>query len=239
MNEYNERFNKLKEITNNEEYLNKLISTIKEILYERTSFVKNSDNDSLRNEYFNTILKDTISNTYNNLDNKTNMNTDIEYIGSGHSSLVFRIGDLVFKIEKSSTKTKLDEYDDFTCTIPVLSSDCFKVDEKEFYTTQVTPLVDTNEIEEEEVYEAYKNLRDLGYIWNDPKAENIGRIMHDITINGHEYKKGDIVIIDLEDFAYVGEITPDEVLDEISWSSYNSKTYTYETRHMREKGQVK
>ena len=239
MNDYKERFNELKDISNNDEYLNELVNMIKEILYERTSFVKNSDNDTLRDEYFNSILKNTILETYSGLSNKTDMNTDIEYIGSGHSSLVFRMGDLVFKIEKSNTKTKLDEYDDFTCTVPVISSDCFKVDDREYYTTQVTPLVDTKDIEEEEVYGAYKKLRDLGYIWNDPKSENIGRIINDIKINGREYKKGDIVIIDLEDFAYVGEITPDEVLDEISWSSYNGKTYTYETRHMREKCQTK
>ena len=72
--------------------------------------------------------------------------------------------------------------------------------------------------------------RNLG--WNDPKRENVGRIIQDIEHNGHYYKTGDLVIID---FAYVGEITPEEVLAEIAWTSYNSKTYEYEMRYIREK----
>ena len=67
------------------------------------------------------------------------------------------------------------------------------------------------------MFGANKRLRDLGYIWNDPKEENVGRIINDIDFNGNSYHSGDIVIIDLEDFAYVGEVTPDEVLEEVNY----------------------
>ena len=228
---YKDRFNSLKGINNNEEFLNKFINMISEILYERDNFVSNSNNDSLREEFYNNILRKTILNMYNNIDN-INLSEDIEFIGSGHSSLVFKIGDNAFKIEKSNNKKDLLKYDKYDCVIPVLYDSSFEVDYKEIYNIIITPLVDTLDIFEEDVYETYKRLRDLGYIWNDPKRENVGRIIQDIEHNGHYYKTGDLVIID---FAYVGEITPEEVLAEIAWTSYNSKTYEYEMRYIREK----
>ena len=64
-------------------------------------------------------------------------------------------------------------------------------------------------------------------------------MMKDLDFNGHHYKKGDVVIIDLEDLAYVGETTSDTILDEISMTAYNGRTYTYETRYIEEKRKAK
>ena len=107
--------------------------------------------------------------------------------------------------------------------------------------------MDTKNITLEDVYNAYSNIRNLGYIWNDPKEENVGRI---INVEGckigdkkylpqYQYKKGDLVVIDLEDIAYVGEETDDIVLTEITYSSYNRNVYRFETRNMEEKKQRK
>ena len=63
-NDYKERFDKLKEITNDEEYLKEFIKLIGKTLYERDTFVSNSDNDSLRDEFYNNILRDNILNIY-------------------------------------------------------------------------------------------------------------------------------------------------------------------------------
>ena len=42
------------------------------------------------------------------------------------------------------------------------------------------------------------------------------------------------MIIDLEDFAYVGEFTPDIILDEICYTAYNGNVYKFETRYISE-----
>ena len=51
----------------------------------------------------------------------------------------------------------------------------------------------------------------------------------------HKYKKGDLVVIDLDDIAYVGEETSDIILEEISMMSYNRNVYRFETRYIEEK----
>ncbi len=237
-NNYKERFDELKDIKDNEEFLERFINLVKDILYERDTFVENSSNESERYEFY-SLLKSKIIDMYNSIDNRDRMSNEISFIGCGHSSLVFKINDFVLKIDKSNIKRKINEYDDFNCIVPILYNESIKVSDREYYGLQISPFVDTNDIEEVDVYKAYKRLRDLGYIWNDPKEENVGRIINDIDFNGNSYHSGDIVIIDLEDFAYVGEVTPDEVLEELAFASYNSKTYTYEVRYSNEKASGK
>ncbi len=228
MKDYNDLFKQLKIYKDNEEYLNNFIELIKSILYERTSFVKNSDNNQLREEFF-----DKLKDIFKDIFKDKNMSDNIEYLSSGHTALAFKIGDNVLKIGKTNYTGKQQEFD---CLIPILLDKSFKVDNREYYTIQLSPYVDTSNITEDDLYSSYKRLRDLGYIWNDPTPENLGRIISDIETDKFSYKKGDLVIIDLEDLAYVGEVTPDIVLDEIAFSSYNSRTYRYETRYIAEKG---
>ena len=146
--------------------------------------------------------------------------------------MAFRIGDNVLKIGKSRTKNQSYE---FQCLIPVFFSYDQEISSCEYYSVELTPLVDSKNITDEDTYEAYKQLRTLGYIWNDPSPKNIGKIINPIECYNNVYEKGDIVIIDLEDFAYVGEVTPEWVIDELAFSSYNQKTYTYEMRYIEEK----
>ena len=157
----------------------------------------------------------------------------VEYLLSGHSSLAFKINDKVLKIGKSEIDTKKYRKD-FSCTIPMFLDECMEIGDKEFYTLQITPYVDTRDISNEDLYAAYEKLRKEGYIWNDPTNDNVGRIQSDIDYNGTHYSKGDVVILDLEDIAYVGEITSDDVLDEISCMSYNRNVYRFETKYMDE-----
>ncbi len=235
---YYELFNKLSQISNENEYLDELIKIIKQILYSRTDFVKNSSNDDLRNEFF-IFLRKKIESLYIKYKNRSSKISDIiHFIGCGHTSLVFRLENIVLKIGKKSSNIHSKKYN-FDCLIPVFDNQSFQISNKEYYSIQITPLVDTNNLTEEELYCTYKRLRSLGYIWNDPTLDNIGRIIDDIEFEGKTYKNGDVVIIDLEDFVYVGENTPPEVLDDISISGYNQKTYIYEVRYMEENSSPK
>ncbi len=210
---------------NDERYIDKLLIVIKQILLERNTFVQSSSNDNEREEFYRFLKEELLK-----YDKK-----DIEFIASGHSSLTFRINDKVLKVGKS----KIDEKKyrkKFPCLIPLFVDECLKIDAQEYYTLQVSPYVDTLDIDKEDVYSTYKRLRDLGYIWNDPTLDNTGRMISDLEYNGIKYKKGDLVIIDLEDLAYVGlEETPDYILEEISVSSYNRDVYNFEMRYIEEK----
>ena len=160
-------------------------------------------------------------------------NEQIEFIDSGHSSLAFKLNDKVIKIGKmNSDYNKYKK--DFSCAVPLFFDICYKIGEREYYTMQVCPYVDTQNISNEDLYDVYCSLRKLGYIWNDPTTENVGKIIEDFDFQGKHYSKGDLVLIDLEDIAYVGEVTPDIVLDEISYMSYNRNVYKFETRYMEE-----
>ena len=231
--DYKELFDTLKQYKDNTLFLDEFIKLIGKVLYDRSSFVKNTDNNDKRDEFF-ALLKDVIKNNCNN-----DLMTDSTiFIGEGHTSLVFKMGDNVLKIGKPNSRSLIDRYQDFSTLIPVLYHTDFQVGEREYYSIQISPYVETDTFTDEELYNTYKSLRKTGYIWNDPKSENTGRMISDFDYNGYHYNKGDIVIIDLEDLAYVGEDISDEVLEEIAIASYNPNTYRFETRYISEKGKV-
>ena len=231
---YREVFNTLNEITDLDKYIDRFIAAISVILSERTMFVDNSSNEEERKQFYKK-LKEQVLKLYKNNDCIGKPSDNIEFIGTGHTSLAFRIGSDVLKVGKTNTDQRKIKKKKFNCLVPLLVDECYEIDIKEFYTIEVAPLVDTQDISEDELYSAYKALRTQGYIWNDPRPDNVGRIINACEINGIKYNKGDLVIIDLEDIAYVGEITSDEVLEEISITSYNRRTYTYETRYIEER----
>ena len=231
-------FLKLNKINDIEKYIDELVELIKQIFYENNYFVKNSDNNELRTEFYQK-LRQYIKQIYNSYAKGTNISDNVKFIGCGRTSLVFKIGDIVLKISKSNIKYNYNKIADYECTIPIISHSEFEVANNEHYVMQVTPYVDTNDLNDEDVYSAYYNIRKHGYIWNDPDMKNIGKIIEDITINNIKYKKGDIVIIDLEDMAYVGEVTPDIILTELCYDSYNSKAYACETRYIEESQNIK
>jgi len=233
--EYQVLFDSLKQYSNEKDYLDHLTLFIKDVMYERTVFVPNSDNDSIRDDFYKK-LRDKLESIYHTYKSDKSIEEDIQFAGCGHTSLAFRIGDVVFKIGKKRSSLS-PKKNDFSCLIPVFYQSITPVGEKEFYEVQVTPYVNTYDISEEDVYSAYKSLRKCGYIWNDPTFDNTGRIEKDFSFEGREYHAGDLVIIDLEDLAYVGEETSDEILEEISMMSYNRKTYQFEMRYIEEKSQ--
>ena len=58
-----EKFEDIKKYENETEFLDKLIVLIAETLYERTTYVKNSDNETARNAFF-PKLKEKIQELY-------------------------------------------------------------------------------------------------------------------------------------------------------------------------------
>ena len=233
---YESRFAALNK-ESNEEYLSGFIKLVGDLFYERVAFVKNSTNDDKRKEFYD-YLKGYIMHLYNEYKEKTNSNISLSdyltYISHGHTALAFKIGNDVLKITKTKgpyTPNKTT----FSCYIPIFFEKNFEVSESEYYTIQTCPYVNTEKVEEEDVYSLYRIIRSAGYIWNDPAPKNVGTIIEDIEYNGVSYKKGDHVIFDFEDFAYVGEVTSDIILDEIATMSYNPKVYAYEMRYIEEK----
>ncbi|MBQ9319035.1 MAG: hypothetical protein IJR82_05330 [Bacilli bacterium] len=209
-------------------YIDNFIELIESILKERNSFVKSTGDDKNRKVFF-TCLKGLLI----ELGVKNKM---IEFLTSGHSSLAFKIDDKVLKIGKATWD--LSPAKQFSCTVPVYFEKCQMIGEHEYYTLQLTQYVDVDKISEEELYSVYKELRKLGYIWNDPTIENVGKIIEDLDYNGIHYAEGSLVVVDLEDMSYVGEVTPDVVLDWLCYEGYNRKAYIYEERYTEEKNNI-
>ena len=232
--EHRKIFSSLSKYKDVDEYVEKLVELIRTIHYERTFFVKNSDNEKARDEFFDFLKKEFVEiyNTYKKYSNdNSEIGNIIEFVGEGRTTLAFRIGDNVLKIGKSRIK---NHYYEYQCLIPVYFSYYQEISSNEGYSIELTPLVDTKDLTDEDTYEAYKKMRSLGYIWNDAAPNNIGKIIKTIECHNIVYEKGDIVIVDLEDFAYVGEVTPEEVIDELAFFSYNHKAYVYEMRYIEE-----
>lgn len=243
---FKELFDALKkQFYNEDEYISEIIDNSILILTNRRS--NTNDNIDLHkvenfSKYVKYILKDIYEDYINRTKSKKTIIEDIEYIGSGFTFITFRVGDNVIKFGKSESAI-INKRLDSIYQVPTYIRESYEVGNKIYFRVEVSPYVDTTNITYEDAYKAYSNIRSLGYIWNDPKEENLGRI---IGVNGckiggkeylpqYKYKKGDLVVIDLDDIAYVGEETSDIILEEISMMSYNRNVYRFETRYIQEK----
>ena len=192
------------------------------------------------------ILKELYEDYISRSGSKKNITEDIEYVGSGFTCITFRVGDNIIKLGKSNYENSPKKLES-QYQVPIYVRGSYEIGNKAYLRVEIAPYVDTNNITYEDAYKAYSNIRNLGYIWNDPKEENIGRIINvdGCKIGGkkyvpkQQYKKGDLVLIDLDDIAYVGEETSDTVLEEIALMSYNSNVYKFETRYMEERRRKK
>nr|MCR5482821.1 hypothetical protein [Bacilli bacterium] len=135
---------------------------INSIFTETKNMVKISD--PTIKEVISLIVKDVIKNEQVKL-------SDITYNGGGYSRILL-IGDKVVKLGDRATKTfPNNPY----IVSPLLRKELESNNEKCF--VEVTERVDTNEkVSNEELYQLFKSIRDLGLVWTDVKDTNVGRL---------------------------------------------------------------
>ncbi|MBQ7136883.1 MAG: hypothetical protein IJO43_02765 [Bacilli bacterium] len=248
--QFRELFDKLKQYSSDKEkYISEIIDSVILILVNRR--IRKEDNlDQVKvdnfSDYVKSMLKDLYEDYVDRSGSQNDVGTDIEYIGSGFTCIAFRVGDNVIKFGKSENAIFQTELDSIY-QIPTYLRECYEAGNNVHFRVEIAPYADTNNISYEDLYTAYSGIRSLGYIWNDPKEENLGRIVgvSGCKIGGKQYlpsqqhKKGDLVVLDLEDISYVGLETSDVVLEEISMMSYNRNVYKLETRYMEEQKERK
>lgn len=242
-------FKSIKDLSTDENFIKNLTDGIKLVMESKQTYIRNANEDKEKLDEFFKYASQIIIAVYQEYKERKgteakSITEEIEYLGRGHTSITFKVGDNVIKFSKTTIdKRNISKIKNEEFIIPIYFEKAFNVGEKIFYGIEIAPMVDTKDISIEDTYSVYKQLRQLGYIWNDPDPKNVGRIIesngckipeHDETLTIGR-PKGNLVIIDLEDFSYVGEITPEYVMDEITYFAYNQTTYTFETRYQKEK----
>lgn len=148
--------------------------------------------------------------------------SEMNILSKGSYSYVLEIGNKVLKIG-STRKTKTFPNNPYIIT-PLLRKE-FPVNDNLSVFVEVTEKVDTKSyISEEELYQLYKKVRDLGLYWTDVDYRNVGRLLKDNKPNWRQklpltderlklqpyrgndlLKKGEVAIIDSD---YIFENKP-------------------------------
>lgn len=168
--------------------------------------------------------------------------SDITYNGGGFSRILL-IGDKVVKLGDRFTKT----FPNNPYIIAPLLRKEFNFNGESCF-VEVTERVDTStKASTEEMYQLYKNLRDLGLVWTDVKSMNTGRLKKENIIHWRNHinpseeilslgskrgtntlQEGDLVILDA-DFIY------DENDPEIEYTNTKPLCDKFENRYQEEK----
>lgn len=171
--------------------------------------------------------------------------SDITYNGGGFSRILL-IGDKVIKLGDRATKNfPNNPY----IVAPLLRKE-FEINNEKCF-AEVTERADTNsKASKEELYQLFKNLRNLGLKWTDIKESNVGRLKRRNVIHWQEnldpteevlglgskrgtkiLKEGDLVILDA-DFIY------DENDPNISFTNNKPLYDEFEKRYQKEKSEL-
>lgn len=172
--------------------------------------------------------------------------SDITYNGGGLSRVLL-IGNKVIKIGNRDTKSFPNN--------PYIISPLLRKELKsngESCFVEVTERVDTNnKVSKEELYQLFKNLRNLNLVWTDIKEGNVGRLKKENIIHWRQnlnptdevlgldvnrgetvLKEGDLVILDA-DFIY------DENDSNINYTNNKDIYDEFEKRYQREIKELK
>lgn len=175
--------------------------------------------------------------------------SDTNILGSGAFSSVLEVGDKVIKIGRNRGTRTFPNNPYINATL--LRKE-FPLSNNNSFVIEVNEKVDTkSEISEEELYQLYKNLRELNLIWLDVAYRNAGRLLKDNKINWREelpltderlglqpyigtkaLKKGGLVILD-NDLIY-HEDDPDFPIN-----SHFPLYERFEKRYQKEKNDIK
>ena len=106
--------------------------------------------------------------------------SDIKYLDKGSTSTVFRIGSKVIKIGYGRVTNSFPKN---PYILEPLLRKAFDINGISIF-IEVTDFVDTRTIVDDDVvYSLYKNLRDLGLFWLDPRAKNVGFLLEDNIVH--------------------------------------------------------
>lgn len=177
---------------------------------------------------------------------------DIKYAGGGFYSHAYQVGDKIIKIGHIREQFEFPN-NPYIITpllrkrIPIKNSN---VDELIIEIQERVELLKEGNYTDEEIYELYKKLREIGLIWFDVEPRNIGRLLKDNVIHWNDeiaqiddvlgfepkrgsrvLKAGELVILDA-DFIFDFKKAPIKYF-EYDWShTFNQRRY--ESRYQRE-----
>ncbi len=106
---------------------------------------------------------------------------NLEAIGNGEFSYVYSLGNKVIKIGRKRLTQKFPNNP--YIVKPLLRKAIPINDNNDIVFIEVCEKVKTNHCTKKDVYTLYKNLRDIGLIWLDPKVSNVGKLIKDNKIH--------------------------------------------------------
>lgn len=221
-------------------------NTVKEYMDNNIDEVMNSILTKLnyRMKIENKTIKETIKLLILDVIKNENIKASDILYNEGGFSYVLIIGDKVIKLgEKRATK----EFPNNPYIVSPLLRKNFEIGEEKCF-VEITERVDTNtKVSNEELYQLYKKIRNLGLMWTDIKETNVGRLRKENIIHWNKQlepsdetlglqtkrgnvilKEGDLVILDA-DFLY------DEDDLNINYSNNKEIRNEFEKRYQREK----
>ena len=175
--------------------------------------------------------------------------SEIERIGSGCYSTVYKVGNKVIKLGANRVTHKIPYH---RRILQPLIRRPISTCQKGIYIEIAEYTESDKSITDEDVYQIYKELRDDGIIWLDAKASNLGRLTKDNVINYSEplhvdsssvglidaekkeppLPKGELVIIDTDLLFREEDFDINSLGMFINLDLY----YKFETRYQKEKG---
>lgn len=168
---------------------------------------------------------------------------DLRKIGLGRKSLVYSVGSKVIKLglEKKSYALKSNKrFLNIIYKADILSG----IDGRFLIHIEITNLVDTKSANMEILYQIYKELRVLGYVWIDCRLDNIGKLLSDnngTENQGNFLKKGDMVILDgdyiytLDEFANLDKDKTNELSNIYNYNLLKSLEDRYQLETLSDK----
>ena len=239
-----------------EEYNNYLATHFREIveintIYDKTKEISQSTKEQAIKD--NSYIVDMIMIMIDELCRNEGVTyKDIKYAGGGFYSNAYQIGDKIIKIGHVRERFKFPNNPYIIAPllrkrIELTNSN---VDELYIEIQERVELLKPGNYTDDEIYELYKKVRNLGLIWFDVEPRNIGRLLKDNVIHwnseimqidevlGFEPKRGntilkagELVILDA-DFIFDYMNTPERYL-EYDWDHTRNQR-RYEARYQKE-----